>query len=292
MSLRIALGVATLGRADTIRNVLPHWRDQSVAPDRILYSAVTPEDLDMAGIAAAGGETLFGPKGLCAQRNRVLDHLAGDCDIVAFVDDDYVPSRRFIENVREVFEAVPDAASVTGLVIDDGVKRGGISYADAAAMVAAHDAAPHAGGALQPARHAYGCNMILRVAAAPHLRFDERLPLYGWQEDLDFSRRIGAFGRILYAPCVAGVHMGVTAGRQSGVRLGYSQVANPIYLVGKRTMPLKEAATMIGRNIIANTVKSLAPEPWIDRRGRLYGNLLAFADALRARQRPERILEL
>jgi hypothetical protein len=41
-----------------------------------------------------------------------------------------------------------------------------------------------------------------------------------------------------------------------------------------------------------NLVRSLAPEPWVDRRGRLRGNLLALADLMRGRMHPMRVMEL
>jgi GT2 family glycosyltransferase len=64
--------------------------------------------------------------------------------------------------------------------------------------------------------------------------FDERLPLYGWQEDVDLSRRLAAFGTVVKVPAARGVHLSVKLGRNSGVRLGYSQIANPLYLSFKR----------------------------------------------------------
>ena len=39
-------------------------------------------------------------------------------------------------------------------------------------------------------------------------------------------------------------------------------------------------------------LRSLAPEPWVDRRGRLRGNLIAIADLLRGRMHPLRVLDL
>jgi hypothetical protein len=39
-------------------------------------------------------------------------------------------------------------------------------------------------------------------------------------------------------------------------------------------------------------VHSVRPEPFVDRRGRLRGNLLAVLDLVRGRTTPERILEL
>jgi hypothetical protein len=52
------------------------------------------------------------------------------------------------------------------------------------------------------------------------------------------------------------------------------------------------ALRSVGRNFLANAIKSIRPEPWIDRRGRLHGNALAFLDWMRGRMAPERILEL
>lgn len=89
-----------------------------------------------------------------------------------------------------------------------------------------------------------------------------------------------------------GVHLGVKSGRTSGTRLGYSQIANPIYLVAKGTMRRSPAAKMALTNFIANLVKSPVPEAYIDRRGRLKGNLLALIDVLRGANHPTRILEL
>jgi hypothetical protein len=46
------------------------------------------------------------------------------------------------------------------------------------------------------------------------------------------------------------------------------------------------------RNIAANVVRSVSPEPWIDRRGRLKGNILAAIDVLIGRSSPNRIVRL
>ena len=90
-----------------------------------------------------------------------------------------------------------------------------------------------------------------------------------------------------------GVHLGIKQGRTSGHQLGYSQVANPIYLFQKGSYTLGRAAGSVGRNMAANLVHSMwRPEPWIDRRGRLFGNARAVGDIVRGRLAPERILEL
>ena len=93
------------------------------------------------------------------------------------------------------------------------------------------------------------------------------------------------------------VHLGTKMGRTPGQAFGYSQVANPIYLArktyqGARFYPWRYAATRISRNLIANLYRSLRPEAYVDRRGRLKGNMIAFRDLLLGRLAPERALQL
>jgi hypothetical protein len=48
----------------------------------------------------------------------------------------------------------------------------------------------------------------------------------------------------------------------------------------------------MARNLGANLLHAPRPEPFIDRRGRLRGNLLALGDLLRGRCDPRRILAM
>jgi hypothetical protein len=118
------------------------------------------------------------------------------------------------------------------------------------------------------------------------------LPLYGWQEDIDFSRQFLRRGRLVRSGEIVGVHRGVKEGRTSGVRFGYSQVINPIYLRRKGTMRWQHAYELVWRNVTANLLMALRPEPWIDRRGRVKGNALAFWDVARGVVDPERMLQV
>jgi hypothetical protein len=82
--------------------------------------------------------------------------------------------------------------------------------------------------------------------------------------------------------------MGVKSGRVAGDRLGYSQVVNPIYMLRKGTMTVGQVAGQLFRNIASNVAGAVRPEPFIDRTGRLRGNLRGLADVLRGRFEPER----
>lgn len=290
--MRIALAIATTGRPEIVDQTLAVWTRQTRPFDRLVISAAGPGDVGPWAQSLPGAEILFGPKGLTLQRNAALDRLGTDCDVVLFADDDYVPAARFIESMERILLAEPDIAIITGLVVADGINTAGIAFEDACDIVAEHDLVAPALRPVYEVTHAYGCNMAIRVSADPTLRFDPRLPLYGWLEDLDFSRRMAPRGRVVRSDDLIGVHMGTKRGRSPGVKFGYMQVANPLYFVSKKTMGAPEAAKQIARNVAANIAKTFFPEPWVDRLGRLRGNLIAFGDLVSGRLRPERTTEL
>ena len=175
-------------------------------------------------------------------------------------------------------------------IIADGINTPGYSVAQAVAMIAGDPSPPQV--RLTPRTTLYGCNMALRLATLGDLRFDERLPLYGWLEDIDLTYRLSRRGTLISTEAIAGVHLGVKGGRTSGVRLGYSQIANPLYMLRRGTIPPGMAWERMTRNLAANVVRSIRPEPYVDRIGRLRGNLRAIADALTGRIDPERVLTI
>lgn len=86
--------------------------------------------------------------------------------------------------------------------------------------------------------------------------------------------------------------MGTKRGRVAGDQLGYSQIVNPLYLLRKGTMTPIQVADHVLRNVLSNAVLTLTPEPYVDRRGRLRGNLIGFQDVLRGKLEPERAASL
>ncbi len=290
--LRLAVGIPTRGRpailAETIRDV----GRQTRLPERVLVCATEPADVATEGGLPNWVEVLFAPSGLPRQRNAILDRL-DDVDIVLFLDDDFLMAPRYVDATLAALRTHPDLVVTTGIVIADGSRGPGLSVADGRALIEG-DGHPDDDFGLQPAPHGYGCNMALRLASVRrhNERFDERLPLYAWSEDMDFTHRMARHGWIAKLHGARGVHLGAKEGRTPGYRLGYSQVANPIYLFRKGSYSFGRAVRSVGRNLAANAARSVRPEPYVDRRGRLRGNGRAFLDLLRGRLRPERILEL
>jgi GT2 family glycosyltransferase len=291
LPLRIAIGIATRGRPEILLEILRELDLQSRPADRIIVSHVAETDISGAsGLPRV--EFLTGAPGSSRQRNAILDAV-GDCDVVLMIDDDFLPERHYVEATLAIFAAATNVVVTTGRVLADGARGPGLSMAAARDIIARASEDVLRPG-VEPTFSGYGCNMALRLDAvrAHALRFDERLPLYGWYEDIDFCRRLGRYGRVVQVAAARGVHLGVKGGRTSGRRLGYSQVVNPLYLWRKGTYPFGHALRSVGRHLLINGARSLWPEAWVDRRGRLIGNSLALVDILRGRARPERILDL
>ncbi|MCU4181114.1 glycosyltransferase [Bosea sp. BH3] len=285
-SVKIAVAIATRGRPEIVAATVKHLlATQTLKPTTTIISCIDPAD---AGdlVAHKDVTVVTGPAGLAAQRNTALAHLPAETEIVVFFDDDFVAHGDWLSVAAQSFRDEAELVCFTGRVVADGVTGPGVGFEEALRLVAA--AAPSGGRWTEPFSP-YGCNMAFRASAIEELRFDERLVLYGWLEDRDFGSALARRGgRLVKSPDATGVHMGVKGGRLSGERLGYSQVANPLYMLLKGTMTPRQVAGQLFRNLASNFGKAFRPEPFIDRRGRVRGNLIAFADLLRGRLAPER----
>jgi GT2 family glycosyltransferase len=292
--MRLAVGIATIGRPLTLTETLKEIAKQKRLPDLVVLCPATSNDIHNAELDGLPFPTriVLGQAGSAPQRNAILLSIA-QYDAVVFFDDDFFPSRNYLANAETILGLEADVVVATGTIIEDGINGPGLTPDYARERLTTVPVQYHAGN-LTPDYGTYGCNTVVRLAPVREhgIEFDEALPLYAWQEDIDFSRQLAAFGRIVRSDALTGIHLGVKRGRTSGVRLGYSQVANPIYLMRKGTMSLSFGSRTMTKNLLANLIRSLRPEAHVDRRGRLKGNLLAFLDLARGRLHPRRILEI
>lgn len=290
---RLAVIVPTVGRKELVGVVVARLASQTRLPDQVIISAPDPSHVEQLEHETLRISYVFGRTGITVQRNRALDVALGSFDIVTFFDDDFLPANDYLETVERLLEQRPDWTVLTGQVVLDGASDAGYTIEEGLAALARAEV-EKATREVRVVRRVggYGCNMSMRTTDIGKHRFDERLALYGWQEDVDFTRRVAWHGKIVRTNEAIGVHLGHKGGRVSGLRLGYSQIVNPVYLVRKGTMPLWFAVQLIGRNFAANAVKSLWPETHVDRRGRLEGNVRALSHVLCGRIEPEYILQL
>jgi len=287
--LTIAVAIATTGRPEVVQEALDDLRNQTRPYDELMVCPAKDGDVFEDKIEALGGVIVRGKKGLTCQRNTILRELKSD--IVLFLDDDFFLASDYLEQLEAAYLAQPEAVMITGEVVLDGILGPGLTIEEAKAAVAD---LPTVEPKFSDVYNGYGCNMSFRMAPVREhdIMFDEVLPLYGWLEDLDHGRQLAQYGTLLKAHHCRGAHMGVKRGRQSGLKLGYSQVANPAYLAKKGTMARGRAYKQIIKNILANTAKSLWQEPWVDRRGRLRGNLRGLWDVVRGKADPSKISQM
>lgn len=297
--MHITVGFATHGRSAVLAGVVAALAEQTRRPDRVIVCATGAADIQGLPTSVSGHvgaipvEVLFSAAGLPKQRNAILDAAAAS-DLLVFLDDDFLMGPGYLATLEEVMARRPELAGATGDLYHDEVKGPGLSLAEARQIIDAAVDVPARGDEVELVPHLYGCNMALRqeVVQRAALRFDERLPLYAWSEDVDFAHRLRRHGVLGKLRGARGVHLGVKSGRTSGYRLGYSQVANPIYLFGKGSYSAGRAGRSVLRNLMANAARAAWPEPWIDRRGRLRGNIRALVELCAGRLAPERVLDL
>jgi GT2 family glycosyltransferase len=289
---KLAVGIATRGRPALLVETLAFLRRQTRQPDEVFVAYPDAEDVRDAPARFPEVTFLKTDLGLTRQRNAIVA-AAADADILLFLDDDFYPDPDYIAITEQVFLHHPEIMASTGTVLADDIKGPGLTIEHAKAILAATTAAS-APQKILPRYFAYGCNMCVRLAPirAHQLRFDETLPLYGWYEDWDFSRQLARFGSIVHISNACGVHLSIKIGRITGTRMGYAQVANPIYLAGKGTFPWSHVFRFIAGPCLKNLVRSLAPEAHIDRMGRFRGNLTALRHLLLGTLNPKQIVDL
>ncbi len=293
VGLSIGIAIATAGRTAILTETLRDMAQQTHAPACIALCPAEEKDVDRPALDALGLPLLYtsGKKGSAAQRNALL-RVMPPVDLVLFLDDDFFMAADYLGELSALFQADPSLVMATGTVVFDGANGPGLQSAEGRTVLATAVKAPV--DRVEPVFNGYGCNMAVRwsTLADKGIWFDENLPLYSWGEDVDYSRQVALHGRIVKSSRLVGVHLGTKQGRTSGIRFGYSQVANQVYFFRKGVVSLKFALLFGSRNLLANLRGSLFPESYIDRRGRLLGNYYGLVDLLRGRSSPGRILDL
>lgn len=272
--------IASKGRPQVLGDTLTSIAGQDRPPDEIILSVSCNEDIEGVALPEAI-RLLFGTTGSAPQRNSGIRAMDPRSELVSFFDDDVELASDYCSALIKSAEANPDLVGIGGGVVRDGATR---QEARDALRHARHDPA-------QPILRCdslYGCNMTFRRDAMVTERFDERLSLYGWLEDLDFSRAVAKHGPLAIVNNLLIAHLQSTSGRMNHRRFGFAQVMNPWYLWRKGCITQRELwMTHLLRGIGANITK--LPTNPRDRLSRLRGNLLALAMIARGRVEPEAI---
>lgn len=295
MTWNIAVGIPTAGRPAQLNRTLLHLTKQTRKPDRIFVCPATEADYDASGAESLGLDVrvVAGVRGLSVQRNAIVRACASE-ELLVFFDDDFYPAADYLERAEDLFRNNPEIVVATNHPALDGATSRGVTHEEALRAIARMESNPDPVKPVTETYAGYGCNMVVRLATVREhgVLFDENLPLYSWLEDVDFSRQLARYGRVVKYPALRGVHLGNKGGRTSGVRFGYSQIANPLYMFRKGSMNLPYALKQVGRNLMKNTFMVLWPEPWVDRAGRVRGNWIALSHLVTGKLHPLRVKEL
>jgi hypothetical protein len=221
-----------------------------------------------------------------------LSQVLPSSDLIVFVDDDMEFSSSYMAAMVALFEARPDLVASSGTLLYDGGIGKCLNRQSAKQLCAVKQTSWREGGSIHtsPREFAYGCNMVYRASAIRDISFDERLPLYGWLEDSDFSHASTKGRKKPVTNCEAyAVHLGWRGGRIGGQRLGFSQIVNPFYLWKKaKVFSLGHIVVQCWLRCLAGNILGLVSGERIeDRPGRLHGNALGFLHLLSGQVDPE-----
>lgn len=297
--MKTAVILSSMGRAQVLHETVMALHRQTVPPMTIIVSVCNTESIlrDTADLPAT--TIVKAPCGLTKQRNTGLAAAPSAAEYVLFLDDDAELAPNYLASMEDLFDNRPGVAAASACIVIDGLQEGHVLSREEAVTAIQRHRAEHK---TKPGEGLSGCNLFVRRQIADSVRFDERLPLFGWLEDFDFSIRCRPHGMVVWNldTCVA--HLGMQRfGRERGFLVGYAHIANAYYLWQKGVIPsfgmlLKAfwlptfARTFRGllrRFFSRNPVWRSA----FDHPGRLRGNAQALLDAARHRLRPERLLD-
>jgi glycosyltransferase involved in cell wall biosynthesis len=271
----VSVVIATAGRPDILHDTIQSLYRQSIAPFEIIVCL--PDYASIRPSTAAVSKVIESLRGLCPQRNAGLKAVRGEYTL--FLDDDIELPPDYMKICLRIMQQNPHIALVGGWAFIEGTGR-----AEALELIAKEAAIDDSLPDCVPAFSCYGCNMFVRSDIARRELFDENLPLYGWLEDYDWSRRIAKHGAVAWSAKARVVHLRTPSGRTDSRLFGYSQIANPLYLYHKGTMP--------GRKLVSHWAGSLAGNLRHLRKSHLRGNSLALWDFVCGRIHPRRILAI
>jgi GT2 family glycosyltransferase len=286
----MTVAIASVDRSRILHETVAGLLEQSVRADEILLCIASPEDCLPETAQLPTVRVIVGPRGLTLQRNRVLDAIDEAGGIVVFLDDDVELDPRYLENALRFMESNPNVAAFSGFAIADGFEAGEIARERAKRLIAEYSPAPNR--EVREMTGLYGCNMAMRASIAQAVRFDERLRLYALFEDVDFGERMKKHGRVVSFPDCRLVHLAVRSGRISARRMGYAQIANPVYLLRKGSVNRTYLLILLRNVVLANLAGLLIAhrgKSRLQRMGQLAGNVRAILDLIRFGAQPERI---
>lgn len=277
--------IATKGRSSELQDTVLSLTSQECPVDEIVVSATC--DTDVKNLVRADSiKVVFGATGLPVQRNAGIRSLNPQCELVTFLDDDVELATSYCRRLRQFMEKHSHVNGAGGrVIVNEQITREEARKTLSDQIAVFPEATAHTTQSL------YGCNMSFRRSAISNEWFDERLSLYAWLEDFDFSVRIGRKGCLSIVPDLLLCHLCSPLGRIGQERFGFAQIMNPYYLAKKGTLDRHDLwKNNILKALAANVVR--LPGDTHNRSRRLVGNLRALAMVANGKIWPEAIVNI
>jgi len=281
---RHAVIIPSLGRPQVLMETVKNVLRQEPLPDEILVVITQESDASPELKELPKVRVIIGRKGLTLQRNDGIKKLSPEIQYVTFFDDDMELHKHYLKQIRTFLNAHDEVVLACGKLLANG----GLDRNEAKSLVQESEQQPLA-DSWTYREWAYGCNMSVRRSVLSSTGFDERLRLYAWLEDSDFCMACKEHGKIAKLDAAVGVHLMVSSGRVSGVRMGYSQLVNSYYIHKKWKRSMWGCFRGLWMPALVANLLKWPFDRQVDRLGRLRGNLQAIWDLARGKCEPERI---
>ncbi len=269
---RFTLIVCTYKRALPLQTLLESVSEQVAYPDQILIIDGSPdnETADMLSRNAYRNLTYFKVppehRGLTRQRNFGIERVDSDSEIVCFLDDDTVLTKRYFEELISTYDTFPDALGVGGYITNeiqstpvpahyiakrneyvyDGWKRtDGPRFvlrkrlrldADVPPGFTPHFSHGRSVGFLPPSGKIYETGTLMggvssfRKEVFARFRFSPYFEGYGLYEDADFTIRVAKTGKLYCNTAATLLHYHHPSGRPNQFGYGRMVVRNGWYV--------------------------------------------------------------
>ena len=126
MGLRTVVIIATRGRPREVSAILNILALQTVLPDMVLVSACDHNDLEQSMLDKENIRAVWSSRTGRSEKPGLSFRAHYDYDIIVFFDDDFIPSRFWIERIQKLLAMQPEVGCMTGRVLEDGVTSGGL----------------------------------------------------------------------------------------------------------------------------------------------------------------------
>jgi len=255
----VTVVVPTYKRRDSLARLFDSVVQQDRLPDEILVVDASPDDdtermlKTHASALALRDRTKYwrvsGPlAGLTRQKNFALRHVT--TDLVAFFDDDIVLGEGCLREMEQVLRREANHIVGVGCFTTSETAPGRLwRLRRRLGVVASLQAGTYARSGISIPWHFHpspdlivegdwlpGCAQLVRTAAARETGFEENFGGYAQGEDLDFSLRLRAKGKLVIARAARLQHLCDPGGRPDAFRVGYMELYNR-YHIHRRAIP-------------------------------------------------------